>query len=123
MSIETFKTILGETSLTDEQLEVLLERAVRKALNHFFWKSDDNPTDEEKENYRYQIIEKVQALCDANWYYKEVMYFVDEYDINAGKWIYKVWFMVENQSNGELVMIDCQLPSLSFCFSRFVLGF
>ena len=34
------------------------------------------------------------------------MYFVDEYDITAGKWIYKVWFMLENQSNGEIVMIE-----------------
>lgn len=63
-------------------------------------------TDEEKNDYMYGVMDKVQALCDEGWYYKDVMYFVDEYDITAGKWIYKVWFMVENQSNGEIVMIE-----------------
>ena len=51
-------------------------------------------------------MEKMQILCDAGWYYKEVMYFVDEYDIDAGKWIYKVWFMVEEQSSGNIVMVE-----------------
>lgn len=69
MNIETFKTILGETSLTDEQLEVMLERAKRKALNHFFWKSDDNPTDEEKENfidrYEYEIYDIAKTVIEV----------------------------------------------------------
>lgn len=69
MSIETFKTILGETTLTDAQLEVLLERARRKALNHYFWKSDDNPTDEEKENfinrYEFEIYDLAKTVLDV----------------------------------------------------------
>ena len=69
MSIETFKTILGETTLTDEQLEVILERAKRKALNHYFWKSDDNPTDEEKENfidrYEFEIYDLAKTVLDV----------------------------------------------------------
>ncbi len=63
-------------------------------------------TDEDQNDYMYGVMDKVQALCDEGWCYKEVMYFVDEYDITAGKWIYKVWFMVENQSNGEIIMIE-----------------
>ena len=102
----------------DASLDICLHYATKTAYNSLVDKKSDKAgaglalaitkdgTDEEKENYRYQIIEKVQALCDANWYYKEVMYFVDEYDKSAGKWIYKVWFMVENQSNGEIVMIE-----------------
>lgn len=69
MNIETFKTILGETSFTDEQLEVLLERAKRKALNHFFWKSDDEPLEEEKENfinrYEYEIYDLAKTVIDV----------------------------------------------------------
>ncbi len=69
MSIETFKTILGETTLTDEQLEVMLKRAERKALNHYFWKSDDNPTDEEIENfinrYEFEIYDLAKTVYDV----------------------------------------------------------
>lgn len=69
MSLETFKTILGETTLTDEQLQVMLDRATRKAINHYFWKSDDNPTDEEKENfinrYEYEIYDLAKTVLDV----------------------------------------------------------
>ena len=47
MSIETFKAIIGETSFTDAQLEVLLDRAISMALNHYFWGEGDIPTAEE----------------------------------------------------------------------------
>ena len=63
-------------------------------------------TEEEQDLYRDQFMEKIRALNDEGWHYKEVMYFVDEYDNNAGKWIYKVWFMLENQSSKEIVMIE-----------------
>jgi len=66
MSVETFKVILGETSLTDEQLEIMLERAKRKAINHYFWREDDNPTDEEIENfidrYEYEIYDLAKTV-------------------------------------------------------------
>lgn len=69
LNIETFKTILGETTYTDEQLLILLERAERKAINHYWWKSDDNPTDEEKENfinrYEYEIYDLAKTVIDV----------------------------------------------------------
>lgn len=69
MDVETFKTILGETTMTDEQLEIMLERASRKAINHYFWKSDDTPTDEEKENfinrYEYEIYDLAKTVIDV----------------------------------------------------------
>lgn len=69
MSVETFKVILGETSLTDEQLEIMLEKAKRKAINHYFWREDDNPTDEEIENfidrYEYEIYDLAKAVISV----------------------------------------------------------
>lgn len=68
-SVETLKTVLKETSYSDEQLEALLERAKRKAINHFFWRTDDNPTDEEIENfinrYEYEIYDLVATIVDV----------------------------------------------------------
>lgn len=102
----------------DTNLDICLHYATQKAYNDLVEKKNEKAgaglalavtiegTDEEKNDYMDLVINKVQALCDEGWYYKDVMYFVDEYDITAGKWIYKVWFMVENQSNGEIVMIE-----------------
>ena len=69
LNVETFKSILGETSMTDKQLEALLERAKRKAINHYWWKSDDTPTDEEIENfinrYEYEIYDLAKTVLDV----------------------------------------------------------
>lgn len=69
LNVETFKLILGETTYTDEQLEILLERAKRKAINHFWWKEDDAPTDEEIENftnrYEYEIYDLAKTTIDV----------------------------------------------------------
>lgn len=69
MNIETFKLILGDTSMTDEQLEALLERAKRLAINHHWWKEDDDPTDEEIENfinrYAYEIYDVAKTIVDV----------------------------------------------------------
>ena len=102
----------------DADLDICLHYATKKAYSNLTEMISDKAgaglalaittegTDEEKDEYRELIMEKIQALCDAGWYYKEVMYFVDEYDVNAGKWIYKVWFMIENQNGGEIAMIE-----------------
>lgn len=69
MNVQTFRTIIGETSYSDEQLEVLLERAKRKAINHFWWKEDDEPTDEQKENfisrYEYEIYDIAKTIVEC----------------------------------------------------------
>ena len=102
----------------DTSLDICLHYATKKAYNDLLEKKIEKAgaglalavttwgTDEEKSAYRDVLIERIQKLCDEGWYYKDVMYFVDEYDITAGKWIYKVWFMLENQSDGEIVMIE-----------------
>lgn len=69
MNIETFKVIIGETSFTDEQLEVLLKRAERKAINHYFWNENDNPTNDEIENfinrYEYEIYDLAKTVIEV----------------------------------------------------------
>lgn len=69
LNIETFKSVLGETSASDEQLSILLERAKRKAINHYWWKTDDTPTDEEIENfinrYEYEIYDLAKTVLDV----------------------------------------------------------
>lgn len=102
----------------DADLDICLHYATKKAYSNLTEMISDKAgaglalaittegTDEEKDEYRELIMEKIQALCDAGWYYKEVMYFVDEYDVNVGKWIYKVWFMLENQNGGDVVMVE-----------------
>lgn len=102
----------------DATLDICLHYATKKVYNNLTENISDKAgaglplvittegTDEEKNEYMMLGINKIQALCDAGWYYKDVMYFVDEYDVNAGKWIYKVWFMLEDQNSGNLVMIE-----------------
>ena len=102
----------------DANLDICLHYATKKSYNNLIEEKSDKAgaglalavtiwgTDEDKNDYRYSVIDKVQTLCDEGWYYKDVMYFVDEYDIVAGKWIYKVWFMLEEQSSGNVVMIE-----------------
>lgn len=69
MNIETFKTILGDSELTDEQLTVLLERAKKKAVNHYFWGADDDPTEDELEKfydrYEFEIYDVAKTIMDS----------------------------------------------------------
>ena len=70
MSIDTLRTIIGESELTDEQLAVLLDRAKKKAVNHYFWGVDDNPTEDELEvfydRYEYEIYDVAKAMVDSD---------------------------------------------------------
>ena len=70
MSIETLKTIIGDSEITDEQLSVLLERAKKKAVNHYFWGVDDNPTSEELdkfyERYEFEIYDIAKTMVDSD---------------------------------------------------------
>lgn len=69
MSIDTLKTILGESELTDDQLVVLLERAKKKAVNHYFWQVDDHPTEEELDEfynrYEFEIYDVAKAMTES----------------------------------------------------------
>lgn len=111
MNVETFRTILGETSYTDEQLNVLLERAKRKAINHFWWKSDDEPTDEEKENfinrYEYEIYDLAKTVVDVAQ--RGGLKEFSELGVT------RVW-----QSNGSKEVEDClsQIPRKTYIWAK-----
>lgn len=66
MDSTTAALIINDDTLTDEQLEVLLLRAQALAINHYFWKLDDTPTDDEKEaflaKYEYEIYDVAKAM-------------------------------------------------------------
>lgn len=70
MSIETFKKIIGNTSLTDEQIEVMLERAKRLAVNHFWWKEDDEPQSDDIDRfvnrYEFEIYDVAKAMYESS---------------------------------------------------------
>ena len=70
MSVETFKKIIGETSLTDSQLEVLLERAKKLAVNHFWWKEDDEPQSDDVDKfvnrYEFEIYDIAKAMIESD---------------------------------------------------------
>lgn len=103
---------------SDTVLDICLHYATKVSYNNLVTKKREKTgaqlalavtiegTDEEKNGYRDLLIERTQKLCDEGWYYKDAMYVVDEYDIEEGKWIYKVWFMIEDHSNGNLVMVE-----------------
>lgn len=66
MSVETFKKIYPNTSLTDEQIEVLLDRAVKLSVNHYWWKEDDEPQSDDIDKfvsrYEYEIYDVANAI-------------------------------------------------------------
>lgn len=70
MSIDTFKTILNNGELTDDQVSVLLERAKKLAVNQRYWKKDDNPTQYELaqfyDRYEYEIYDIGKAISDSD---------------------------------------------------------
>ena len=61
MDLNTAKKIIGDVSMSDEDVSVLIQRAQKLAKNQHFWKTDDNPTDAELEafynRYEYEIYE------------------------------------------------------------------
>jgi hypothetical protein len=66
MDIGTAKIIIDDPTLTDEKLSVLLLKAQRLALNHYFWKLDRPPTDEQKDafltKYEFEIYDVARAM-------------------------------------------------------------
>jgi hypothetical protein len=66
MDFEIAKKIVNDETLDDENLSVLLLKAQKLAVNQYFWKVDDIPTDEQKQafldKYEFEIYELVKAL-------------------------------------------------------------
>lgn len=66
MDIGIAKAIIDDATLTDEKLSVLLLKAQRLALNHYFWKLDRPVTDEQKDmfltKYEFEIYDVARAI-------------------------------------------------------------
>lgn len=66
MDLAIAKSVIGDPTLTDDDLSVLLMKAQREALNHYFWKIDDIPTLEQKEafldKYEFEIYDIAKAM-------------------------------------------------------------
>ena len=61
--------------------------------------------DEQKE-FSDGLEQRLKALYESGWYFKDVMFAADEFDTEANRWIYKVWFLSENQEDGTLAMLE-----------------
>lgn len=66
ISAEKLAVILDDSTLSEDEISVLLERAEKLAVNHYFWKPDDDPTDTELSRfynkYEFEIYEVAKAL-------------------------------------------------------------
>ncbi len=63
-------------------------------------------TKEEKETYKNQVIEKMNAMYKDGIYIKDTMFTVEGFDSEEEKWIYKVWFEIENQNDGSIYILE-----------------
>lgn len=63
-------------------------------------------TEEEKSAYKKVLREHLDQLYESKWYIKETFFAPDEYNVDKKRWIYKVWFQIEDQNNGNIVMLE-----------------
>ena len=61
--------------------------------------------DEQKE-FSDGLEQRLKALYESGWYFKDVMFAADEFNTEKNRWIYKVWFLSENQEDGTLAMLE-----------------
>lgn len=66
MDFETAKKIVNDSTLSDDDLSILILKAQSEAINHYFWKLDDIPTETQKEaflsKYEFEIYDIVKAM-------------------------------------------------------------
>ena len=63
-------------------------------------------TEEEQEIYKENMRGSIEELWEEGWCFKEIMYAKDTYDKESDKWVYKVWFMMENVNDKEVLMME-----------------
>lgn len=70
MDIQKFKVILSDNSITDDEATILLDRAKKKAVNHYFWQTDDKPSEDEikafTDRYEYEIYDIGKAMVSSD---------------------------------------------------------
>ena len=65
-------------------------------------------TEEEQSAYKEELRASFEELWEEGWCFKEIMYSTDTYDKEVDKWVYKVWFMMENVQSKEELMMEQQ---------------
>lgn len=63
-------------------------------------------TEEEKAAYKDVLKSNLKQLYTNKWYIKEVFFAPDEYNVDKKRWIYKVWFQIEDQNTGSIAMLE-----------------
>ena len=70
MDLNTARTIIGDSSLSDDEVSVLLLKAKKLAKNHYFWHPEDNPTDDELngfyERYEFEIYDIAKSISQSD---------------------------------------------------------
>ncbi len=51
-------------------------------------------------------LDDLEALLDAGWIAKDVLYAQDSFDPEEGRWVYKLWFQFEELETGKLCMLE-----------------
>lgn len=66
MNLAVARVLIDDNTLTDDDLSILILKAQKEALNHYFWKMDDIPTEKQKaafcEKYEYEIYDIARAM-------------------------------------------------------------
>lgn len=67
---------------------------------------EKNGTEEEKAAYKEGMKKRLKELYTSEWYFKEVLFAPEEFDVEKERWIYKVWFQVEDQETGNIAVLE-----------------
>ncbi len=63
-------------------------------------------TEEERAAFSDDLRERITRLYEEKWYFKEILYAPEEFHVEKNRWIYKVWFQVEDQNTGTIAMLE-----------------
>ncbi len=63
-------------------------------------------TEDEKSAYKKVLKEHLNQMYESKWYIKETFFAPDEYNVDKKRWIYKVWFQIEDQNTGNIAMLE-----------------
>lgn len=66
MDAKVLLKLIGNDQLTEDDAEILLQRAVRLAINHRWWGENDKPTEEEIgqfiDRYEFEIYDIAKSI-------------------------------------------------------------
>lgn len=70
MDLNTAKLVIGDSSMSDDEVSVLLLKAKRLAQNQYFWHPEDQPTDDELdafyERYEFEICSIAREIKSSD---------------------------------------------------------